>query len=79
MVFDELVEAAVIGVPDEVFGKPVKAFVVPRARDCNGLCARLAIFCKGRMPQHHVPKEIVMLASPQNRRGKVLKAVLKAG
>ena len=79
MVFDELVEAAVIGVPDEVFGKLVKAFVVPRTRDCNSLRERLAIFCKGRMPQHHVPKEIVMLASPQNRRGKVLKAVLKAG
>ena len=45
MVFDELVEAAVIGVPDEVFGKPVKAFVVPRARDCNALCKRMAIFC----------------------------------
>ena len=44
MVFDELVETAVIGVPDEVFGKPVKAFVVPRARDCNGLCKRMAIF-----------------------------------
>ena len=54
----------VIGVPDEVFEKPVKAFVVPRASDCNGLCERVAIFCKGGMPQHPVPKEIIMLASP---------------
>jgi acyl-CoA synthetase (AMP-forming)/AMP-acid ligase II len=77
--FEDLLEAAVIGIPDDVLGEAVKAFVVPRVRECNGMKERLALFCKGRMSPQHVPKEIVVLSTlPKNSAGKVLKPGLRA-
>jgi acyl-CoA synthetase (AMP-forming)/AMP-acid ligase II len=78
LAFDELLEAAVIGIPDGVLGESVKAFVVPRVPDCNGLAERLTRFCRGRISPPLVPKEIVVLkALPKNSAGKVLKTNLK--
>jgi acyl-coenzyme A synthetase/AMP-(fatty) acid ligase len=68
----------VIGVPDDILGEAVKAFVVPRSLSGNGLRDSLYDFCKKRIAPQLVPKEIILLqALPKNSAGKVLKQSLK--
>lgn len=76
--FDGLVEAAVIGIPDDVLGEAVKAFVVSQSPG-PGLEKHLQVFCKARMAPQFVPREIVVLESlPKNGAGKVSKQALRA-
>lgn len=75
----EVLEAAVIGFPDEILGEAIKAFVVPRTPDNEGLKETLYLACKKTMPPEFVPKEIVLVqALPKNSAGKVLKQNLRA-
>lgn len=71
---EEVLEAAVVGTPDEVLGEAVKAFVVPRMPNYNELRETLRCFCKKHMAPQLVPRDIVVMkALPKNSVGKVLK------
>lgn len=76
---EELLEAAVIGVPDEVLGESPKAFVVPRSPADPALGDRLKGFCKARLSSRMVPKQVVVLrALPKSAGGKILKPALRS-
>ncbi|MBS1824104.1 MAG: AMP-binding protein [Acidobacteria bacterium] len=77
--FPEVMEAAVVGMPDEVLVEAVRLFAVPHDGNVTGLEERLRHFCKSNLAPELVPKEIDFLrALPKNSAGKVLKEVLKA-
>jgi acyl-CoA synthetase (AMP-forming)/AMP-acid ligase II len=76
--FEGLLEAAVVGMQDDVLGEAVKAFVVPRNDSSCSLEERLHQYCKKRFPPQLNPKKVVVLNSlPKNTAGKVLKSSLK--
>jgi long-chain acyl-CoA synthetase len=72
-----VLEAAVVGVPDAVYGEAVKACVVPRA-GVRVDAADVRRFVAERLAKFKVPREIAVLeALPRNPNGKVIKAHLK--
>jgi long-chain acyl-CoA synthetase len=76
--FDRLLEAAVIGIPDEVLGEAPKAFVVPRSRPVPNLEQQCFEFCQKHLPQQLRPKQVVIVDSlPKNEAGKVMKSMLR--
>lgn len=77
--FPELLEAAVIGIPDEVLGEVAVAHVVLRNPKSGPSVDEIRNFCRERLAPAFVPKYFVILqALPKNSSGKVLKPQLKA-
>jgi acyl-CoA synthetase (AMP-forming)/AMP-acid ligase II len=74
----ELLEVAVVGVPDEVLGEAIRAFVVSRSLD-DAECEKcLRSYCKTNLPASLHPRDIIMVrALPKNSSGKVLREKLK--
>src|SRR5262249_4129608 len=75
--FPQVIEVAVVGVPHELLGEAIQAFVVLAP---NSSCTPrdLDDHCRRRLPPSKVPEEIRFLSHlPQNSAGKVLKRVLK--
>jgi acyl-CoA synthetase (AMP-forming)/AMP-acid ligase II len=71
-----VVEAAVIGIPDEVWGEAVTAFVV--SRDPDVAEAELIAFARDRLAGYKVPKSVRQVAEiPKSAVGKPLRRALR--
>lgn len=74
---NDIIEAAVIGKPDEHSGERVCAYVVKQA-NANLTEAMLVDYCKSQLTGYKVPKEIHFIAElPKSSVGKVLRRELR--
>ena len=76
--FPKILEAAVVGVPDQIFGEQVKAFVVLKeGQETTEEAVRK--FCEDNLADYKVPKYIQFIDEPlpRNPGGKVKKEVLR--
>jgi fatty-acyl-CoA synthase len=74
----DVVEAAVVGVPDERWGEACAAFVVLR-EGATATGETLREHCRGRLARFKVPKTFTLVdALPRSSMGKVLKDELRA-
>ena len=72
-----VLEAGVIGIPDEVYGEAVKAFVVLK-KEGAASCEELMNFCKDNMPTYKRPKGIQLMNElPKSAVGKILRRELR--
>jgi acyl-CoA synthetase (AMP-forming)/AMP-acid ligase II len=72
-----VLEAAVVGRPDERWGEVPVAFVALRP-DAAATPAELIEHCRAQLAKFKVPKDVVLVdALPRNPSGKVLKRDLR--
>jgi acyl-CoA synthetase (AMP-forming)/AMP-acid ligase II len=72
----DVVHVAVVGVPNDLFGEALAAFIVPRKLLDE---AQIKAYCNERLPNHKVPQHVYIVDSlPRNEFGKILKAKLRA-
>ncbi|MBS4215161.1 class I adenylate-forming enzyme family protein [Neobacillus rhizophilus] len=71
-----VLEAAVVGIPDQMYGEQIKAFIVKRVgEDVTG--PEIQSFLAGKLANYKIPKEVAFVTElPKNPGGKVLKNVL---
>lgn len=72
----DVLEAAACGIPHDVLGEDVAAFVVPR-RGAGATEGDIAAFCRERLADYKAPRTVVFVdALPRNATGKVVKREL---
>jgi long-chain acyl-CoA synthetase len=77
MAYPGVAEAAVIGIPDDVWGESVKAFVV-RKEGFSLTAEELIQFCKNNLASYKKPKSVDFVQKlPKNTYGKVARKELK--
>jgi HIP---CoA ligase len=73
----EVVEAAVVGVPDARLGEVGRAFVVPRP-GAELSAEDVVTFCRARLAGYKVPRQVIFRPElPRNAGGKVMKTALR--
>jgi fatty-acyl-CoA synthase len=74
----DVVDAAVIGVPDDDYGQRLRSFVV--ARQGVSLTEQdVKDYVKGRLARFKVPRDVIFVDQlPRNPTGKVVKRLLEA-
>lgn len=73
---DGVLEAAVIGVPDQILGNAIKAFVVLK-KDCSKSIDEILDFCSKRLEHSRIPKFLEFRDSlPKSSSGKIKKTDL---
>lgn len=75
---EEILEAAVVGVPHTVYGEVAKAYIV--LKEGRTLSSNEIVdYCKRKLAKYKVPEEIEFLDTlPRNASGKVLKHTLRS-
>ncbi len=74
---EDIVDAAAVGVPDDIYGEEVVCYVVPRP-DSGLNSAAVTAYCQVNLPPAKLPKQVIMVADlPKNERGKVLRDKLR--
>ncbi len=79
--YPDVIEAAVIGKPDELRGEIIKAFVVikPDVEASDDLKEKLRLHVKNHLAGHAYPREIEFIDKlPKTRSGKIMRRILKA-
>ncbi len=73
-----IVEAAIIGVPDEILGEAPKAIIVVKKGASERLTSELPAFLKNHLAVYKIPKLYEIRGSlPKNESGKILKQKLR--
>jgi acyl-CoA synthetase (AMP-forming)/AMP-acid ligase II len=74
-----ITDVAVVGVPHEVWGETVKAFVVPKEGE-RITEEEVIDFCKKHLASYKKPTQVAFVSSiPRNPSGKALKRLLRSG
>ncbi len=73
-----IIEAAVIGVPDDVLGEAPKAFIVVKKGASESLAEELPAFLQKHLAVYKIPKLYeIRISLPKNESGKILKIKLR--
>ncbi|KPK89540.1 MAG: long-chain fatty acid--CoA ligase [Anaerolineae bacterium SM23_ 63] len=76
----EVLDVAIIGLPDEMWGEAVTAFIIPRDPDNPPQSKEIISFCKDKIAGYKRPKEVRFISEeemPRTGSGKILHRALR--